>query len=82
MACRECPLCNKKISNFLNHLRFIHDITDPLELVQAIQKISDNENLKNQFAKYVEELLLKKSNHEITSEKYRELITKWIKENR
>ena len=78
---RECPLCCKKISDFLKHLRFVHNITEPLELEHAIQKIGDHENKKNQFAKYVEELQLKKKNNEISIEEYRELITKWIKEN-
>jgi len=81
MGYRECPICNKKISDFLKHIRFIHNISNALELEQAIQKIQDQENKKTHFANYVDELKLKKKNNEISDEEYRELITKWPKEN-
>lgn len=82
MELRKCPICNNGVSDFLKHLRFTHNITDPDELEQEIKKGTNRENKKNEFAAYVEESQLKKKKGEITDEEYRELITQWIVQHR
>ncbi len=78
---RICPICSKEIVDFLKHLRFIHNVTSPEELAKNIKKINQVEDNKKKFANYVYEIKLKMKKGEISAEQYRELITKWIKDN-
>ena len=78
---RECPICHKETVNYLKHLRFTHEITNEDDFQQAMQKIEESNIKKEKFRIYSEEILKKMNNKEISPEEYRELITKWNKDN-
>ena len=74
---KNCPICGKSISDFLKHLRFVHQIQDSEEFHDEITKLKTKKKRQLEFAQYVEELKLKKKMGDITAEEYRELITRW-----
>lgn len=77
-----CSLCNKQITNFLHHLRIQHKIRSAEEYEIKLE-IKNNEKLKQkEFANYVDKLKKMIANKEIIYEQYRELITKWMKDNK
>ena len=78
---RECPICHKEFVNYLKHLRITHEITNEEDFKQKIQKIEESNIKKEKFRIYSEENLKRMKNGEISPEEYRELITKWNKDN-
>jgi len=74
----ECPLCNEKISDFIVHLRFSHEIDNSEKFFLEKDKLEIKKTKQLEFRKYIEELQLKKKNGQISDEEYRELITKWF----
>lgn len=79
---KECPFCKKHTSDFLQHLSIQHEIKSADDYAKKMNILSENKHKKEEFANYVEKLKKMKHDGEITSEKYRELITEWLKENR
>lgn len=82
MGSLTCPLCGKQVSDLLKHIRFIHNILDAEQFNSEIGKLGAKKSKQAKFAKFVSELQTKKRNSEITAEEFRELITKWIDQNR
>ena len=78
----DCPLCKKRISDLLKHLRFVHEINDVEQFNQEKAKLVRLKTKQTEFAKYVEDLQNKMKNGEISPEEYRELITKWEAQNK
>jgi len=78
----DCPLCNKKIGDLLKHLRFVHNMEDADQFNQEMTKLEMLKTKQYEFGRYVEELQEKKKNGKITAEEYRELITKWVTQNK
>lgn len=82
MEYQPCPFCGLLRSDLLTHLRMIHDIKDVNQYQIHLKKQEILERKKVLFANYVEEQQIRMKNNEITSEKYRELITEWVHHNK
>lgn len=82
MTSNNCPLCGKTFSDFLKHIRFTHKIRDADQFSEEVEKLEKKTQKQKEFAKYVADLQFKKQNGEITTEKYRELITEWVSHNK
>ena len=78
---RECPICHKEFANFLKHLRITHEIKNDVYYKKKMQEIEETNIKKEKFRNYTEEHQKRMKNGEITPEEYRELITKWNKDN-
>jgi hypothetical protein len=76
-----CPFCGKKVGDTLYHLRFVHEVEDIDQFMQALQKVGEEEERRRQFAKYVEGLQGKVRQGLITWEDYRRLVMEWSREN-
>lgn len=79
---RLCPLCQKKVSDFLKHLRFTHEIEDIEEYETRVNEINKKKTKQREFSNYVEKLKKRKEKGEISPEEYRNLITKWFNQNK
>jgi len=75
-----CPLCAKKVGDNLYHLRFIHEIEDIDQFMQALQNVGEKEERRRKFADYVVELQGKMKRGLITAEDYRRLVMEWSRE--
>lgn len=75
---RNCPICGKDVVGFLKHIRFSHKISNEKQFQTEIEKIQKKKKLQIEFSKLVEDLQNRKKLGEITSEEYRQLITKWV----
>ena len=69
-----CPFCKKKIANLLQHYRLIHEIESSEQYIQLMLKTEEDQERKDRFAKYVDDLQDKVRRGLITPEDYRRLI--------
>lgn len=77
----KCPICRKGFRGILKHLLLVHDVQDLDNLRGNVEIVEKNEKRVREFGKYVDELHSRIKKGEITSEKFRELISKWDESN-
>lgn len=76
-----CPVCSKKFKDILTHVRIRHDI-ESVEQFKAASERFESENIKAfEFNKYIKELNIKLSNHEMTTNQFKQLRDDWLKKN-
>lgn len=78
----KCPFCKREFSDILKHLVFTHDIRDINHFAEEFEKTEKEEKKKIEFRNYVEDLKSKMREGTISAKAYRELVTKWMKDNR
>jgi len=79
---KECAICGKLVSDFLGHLSISHNIKNKEEFEQKIKAIENDKHKQKEFSAYVDKLKSMLATGDISYEEYRELITKWSKENK
>jgi DNA-directed RNA polymerase subunit N (RpoN/RPB10) len=72
-----CPFCGKQVSDTLYHLRFVHEVEDIEQFMQALDRVGAEEERRREFAAFVEELQVKVRRGLITWEDYRRLRDEW-----
>jgi len=76
----ECPLCKRRVSNFLKHLAIDHEIENAEQFKVEIGKVELTEKKRNAFAEYISQLKERRAKALISAEEYRMAVTKWFKE--
>ena len=76
-----CPFCGKKVGT-LHHLRFVHEVEEIDQFMQALDKVGADEERRRQFAALFEELQRKVKQGLITWEDYRRHVTEWSRKHK
>jgi len=76
-----CPFCSKRVDDILKHFVLVHDIESLEHLDRELKILDSTHKRQREFSKFVAGLQEKRKKNLISAEEYRELASKWRREN-
>lgn len=77
----RCPLCNRRIKDFLRHLSILHEIGSIEEFNAKLREIERVQQRQKEFSEFVGSLKTQISKGLLSTEDYRKLIIEWDKQH-
>jgi len=73
----KCPYCERYFKDILTHMSIHHEASNLEEIDQQLKRNEIDDQKKEAFKKFTQELSEKLNKKEITGEEYRNKVKKW-----